>query len=115
MGRELKKGARTISNSAAPWVRAHVFLRGRTTCPGSRKPEQTQLLLYRFTCVCVCVVRIHVCRCVHFVQSYTMEEDGGHVSVWEDLNEPSLNNSIEQRGTGSLVLHRGALLHSAYT
>lgn len=62
-GRKHQKEARTISNSTAPRVRAHVFLQGGTTCHGSRKAEQTQLLLnILFVCVCVCA-RARACPC----------------------------------------------------
>lgn len=37
------------------------------------------------------------------------------MGVWEDLNEHNLDNGADQRGTGSFVLDRAALLHSAHT
>ena len=124
--REHKKGARTISNRSAPWVRAHVFLQGEPHALGvGNQSKHSCCCTDLFVCVCVCVcahihmyvVCIRMCRCVHLVLSKTKGRrmERTCVGVWEDLNEHNLDNSGEQRGTGSFVLDREALLHSAHT
>ena len=54
--REHKKGARTISNRSAPWVRAHVFLQGEPHALGvGNQSKHSCCCTDLFVCVCVCV------------------------------------------------------------
>ncbi len=72
--------------------------------------------------MCVCahihthVVCIRACRCVHFVQSKTTEEDGGHVWVFgKTLMSTIWTTAYTREEQGALCETRGALLHSAHT
>lgn len=91
-GREHQKEARTISNSTAPRVRAHVFLQGGPTCHGSRKAEQTQLPL---SLLFVHARSVFVCVGVCNTNSWRRMEDVLYVSL--DLHEHSLDNGTDQK------------------